>query len=182
MTPSKSRFDTAADTVARLLEPSPVRFVIRGQSLAGSGTETFTTRDPGTGKPLADVCIASPEDVNAAVQAAADAFRNSGWSTMLPEERLTYLNRLAGLVEENASELALIESLYTGKPVPQGAWDVANFSQTMRYYAELAVKIQYREPITVTGHEAWRVRRPAGVCGFIFPWNFPFLLVGWGIS
>ena len=182
MIPSKSRLDTAVQNIARLLGPSPLPFVIGGKPFTGSSAETFTTRDPGTGEYLADVCIASAEDVNAAVHDAARAFRNSGWSTMLPQERFVYLSRLAGLVEEHASELALIESLDTGKPVPQAAWDVANFSQTMRYYSDLAVKIQYREPIAVAGHEAWRVRQPVGVCGFIFPWNFPFLLVGWGIS
>ena len=182
MTPSKSKLNTAAENVARLMGPSPIPFVIGGKSLTGSGAETFATRDPGTGEYLADVCIASPDDVNAAVQDAGRAFRKSGWATMQPKERLVYLNRLAELVDEHASELALIESLDTGKPVPQAAWDVANFSQTMRYYSDLAPKIQYRVPIDVAGNEAWRVRQPAGVCGFIFPWNFPFLLVGWGIS
>jgi aldehyde dehydrogenase (NAD+) len=36
--------------------------------------------------------------------------------------------------------------------------------------------------LAVAGHEAWTVRHPWGPCGFIFPWNFPFLLIGWGVS
>jgi acyl-CoA reductase-like NAD-dependent aldehyde dehydrogenase len=44
------------------------------------------------------------------------------------------------------------------------------------------VQIQYRTPIAVAHHEARVVHQPRGVCAFIFPWNFPFLLVGWGIS
>src|SRR6266699_1381881 len=39
-----------------------------------------------------------------------------------------------------------------------------------------------REPIAVAGNEARSVRLPYGVCAFIFPWNFPFLLVGWGVA
>src|SRR5204863_6908492 len=53
---------------------------------------------------------------------------------------------------------------------------------TLRYYAVLSVHTRRREPIAVSGLEARTVRQPYGVCGYIFPWNFPFLLVGWGIS
>ncbi|MEO8130555.1 MAG: aldehyde dehydrogenase family protein [Bryobacteraceae bacterium] len=182
MTPSKSKLNSGAEAIARLMGASPLPFMIAGKSMTGGSAETFATRDPGSGEHLADVCIASSGDVNVAVESAAHAFRKSAWATMPPQERLVYLNRLAQLVEEHADDLALIESLDTGKPKPQAAWDIANFSQTMRYYAGLAAKFQYREPINVAGNEAWRVRQPAGVCGFIFPWNFPFLLVGWGIS
>ena len=57
-----------------------------------------------------------------------------------------------------------------------------NVAQTLRWYADLSVHTRRREPIAVSGFEAWQVRQPYGVCGFIFPWNFPILLVGWGIS
>jgi aldehyde dehydrogenase (NAD+) len=85
-------------------------------------------------------------------------------------------------VEQHRDEIAEIESLDVGKPFAQALSDVANFSKTMRYYADLSVHIQYREPLAISRHEAQTVRQPYGVCGFIFPWNFPFLLAGWGIS
>jgi aldehyde dehydrogenase (NAD+) len=59
-------------------------------------------------------------------------------------------------------------------------WDIENFSATLRYYTDLAVHIQYKTPIAVSKHEARVVRHPYGVCGFIFPWNFPFLSGGLG--
>jgi len=46
----------------------------------------------------------------------------------------------------------------------------------------MAMHVQRRNALAVAGHEAWTIRHPWGACGFIFPWNFPFLLVGWGIS
>ena len=52
----------------------------------------------------------------------------------------------------------------------------------MRYYADLAVHTRRREPIALSGYEARTIRVPYGVCGFIIPWNFPFLLLGWDIS
>src|SRR5204862_3424928 len=76
-----------------------------------------------------------------------------------------------------------IESLDVGKPRGQAAaFDVPHTAKTVRYYADMAVHTRRREPIAVSGFEAYTVRVPYGVCGFIFPWNFPLLLVGWGIS
>ena len=60
--------------------------------------------------------------------------------------------------------------------------DVANFVATIRYFADMAQHISRRNVLAVKGHEAWTMRHPWGPCGFIFPWNFPFLLIGWGIS
>lgn len=117
-----------------------------------------------------------------AVQAAYRAFLRSGWAEMPTNERGVYLHRLADLVERDAQILAELESLDVGKPFRQAQFDIGNFSATMRYYADLAVSVRYREPIPVPKHEARTVRRPYGVCGFILPWNFPFLLVGWNIS
>ncbi len=62
------------------------------------------------------------------------------------------------------------------------ATDIPNVSLTLRYYADLSVHTRRREPIAVSGFDARTFRSPYGVCGFIFPWNFPLLLVGWGIS
>jgi aldehyde dehydrogenase (NAD+) len=101
---------------------------------------------------------------------------------MTPNERGVYLHRLADLVEERKAVLAEIEALDVGKPLAQAAADVANFSATMRYYTDLALHVQYRQPVPLSRIEARTVRFPYGVCAFIFPWNFPFLLAGWGIS
>ena len=57
-----------------------------------------------------------------------------------------------------------------------------NFVDTLRYYADMALHVQRRSPLAVAGHEAWTVRQPWGPCGFIFPWNFPMLLMGWNLS
>ena len=76
-----------------------------------------------------------------------------------------------------------MESIDVGKPVGvAAAVDIPNVSATLRYFADLSVHIRRREPIAVPHFEARSIRVPYGVCGFIFPWNFPLLLVGWGIS
>jgi aldehyde dehydrogenase (NAD+) len=173
--------DTFAAAVEHFLGEQQSLF-IDGRSTKSQGGRTFTTLDPGSGQTLAEIPSAGPEDIGLAVEAAAKAFRGSNWAKMPPNERGVYLHRLADLVERDAEILARIESLDVGKPLPQARWDVGNFSQTMRYYADLAQHVRYREPIAVSKHEARTISQPHGVCGFIFPWNFPFLLVGWGIS
>ena len=169
-------------TVESFLAESPLPLFIGGQWVPSTDKVTFKTIDPGSGEPLAEVFNAHADDVDAAVTAARRAFRESGWAQMPPAQRGVYLHRLADLVEDHKAALAEIEALDVGKPLPQAQFDIANFSQTMRYYADLALRVRYCEMIPVPRHEARTARFPWGVCAFILPWNFPFLLAGWNLS
>jgi acyl-CoA reductase-like NAD-dependent aldehyde dehydrogenase len=173
--------DTLQSAVQSFLQESKALFIGGRYEPARQGG-TLTTIDPGSGRALAQIPAGTAEDVDAAVGEAARAFQRSAWAKISARERSVYLHRLADLVERDTEIIAGIESLDVGKPLPQARWDVGNFSQTMRYYADLAQHLRYREPIAVSKHEARTVLQPHGVCAFIFPWNFPFLLVGWGIS
>ncbi len=168
--------------VKAFLSAGPLPLFIGGEWRPSKENQTFRTLDPGSGAVLAEICSAGEADVDAAVEAARHAFRQSEWARMTPNRRAVFLHRLADLVDGNKNTLAEIESLDVGKPSGQAAWDIGNFSATMRYYADLATHVSHREPIPVAHHEARSVRHAYGVCAFIFPWNFPFLLAGWGIS
>ena len=169
--------------VSQFLSAQPLNMFIGGKWVTAHDGKTFETRDPGEGKVLADVAAADVEDVDAAVAAAHEAFRKSGWATMPVNDRAVILHRLADLITKRQEVIAQIESLDVGKPRGQAAgFDVPHTAQTFRYYADLAVNTRRREPIAVSGFEAHTLRVPYGVCGFIFPWNFPFLLVGWGVA
>lgn len=122
------------------------------------------------------------KDVDRAVQAASHAFRNSGWAEMPPNERGVLLHRLADEVEKHRPVLARLEARDAGKILAQAEWDVQNFVDTLRYFVDISLHVQRRTPLAVKGHEASTVRLPWGPCGFIVPWNFPFLLIGWNIS
>ena len=169
--------------VNKFLSAQPLNMFIGGKWVSAQNEKTFETRDPGEGKVLADVAAGDAKDVDAAVGAAHEAFRKSGWATMPVNDRAVILHRLADLITKRQEVIAEIESLDVGKPRGQAAgFDVPHAAQTFRYYADLAVHTRRREPIAVSGFEAYSLRVPYGVCGFIFPWNFPFLLVGWGIA
>jgi peptidoglycan/xylan/chitin deacetylase (PgdA/CDA1 family) len=174
--------DTKTFAVSEFLS-QPLRLHIGGEQVAASSGRTFETLDPGTGKLLATVAAAESVDVNAAVKEARRAFSKSGWAIMSAKDRAVVLHRLADLIDQNAPLLAEIESRDVGKPRAQAlAFDIPHAAQTFRYYADLSANTRNREPFAVSGNEAWSVRQPYGVCGFIFPWNFPFLLIGWGVA
>ena len=169
--------------VSDFLSSGPMKLFINGQWVEAARGGKFETRDPGTGKVLAEVAAAEQEDVSRAVEAAQQAFKKSGWATLPANDRAVVLHRLADLIDKHADILAQIESLDVGKPLAQAAgFDVPFASQTLRYYADLSVHTRRREPIAVSGHEAYTLRVPYGVCAVIVPWNFPFLLLNWGAA
>ena len=169
--------------VKEFLASQPLKMYIGGQWTDAGDGKTFETRDPGTGQVLARVAAGDAADVDRAVQTARKAFEKSGWATMPANDRAVILHRLADLISKHQEILTQIESLDVGKPRGQAAaFDVPHSAQAFRYYADLAVHTRRREPIAVSGFDAHTVRVPYGACGFIFPWNFPFLLVGWGVA
>jgi acyl-CoA reductase-like NAD-dependent aldehyde dehydrogenase len=168
--------------VEEFLSKSLLRPLVGGKEVEASEGSTFETHDPGSGEVLATVPNLTAKDVDAAVVAAQKAFDKSGWATLPPNERGALLHRLADAVEKRIPIIGQIEALDAGKLEPHAQGDVANFVATIRYFADMAQHIARRNVLAVKGHEAWTMRHPWGPCGFIFPWNFPFLLIGWGIS
>jgi len=169
--------------VSEFLAERPIRMFIGGQWVQAHDGATFQTLDPGNGSVLATVAEGKAADVEAAVSAARDAFETSEWRRMPVNERAVLIHRLADLVDQHRPVLAQLESLDVGKPLANAEdGDVPNVSQTLRWYADLAVRTNRRDPIAVSGYEAWQVRSPYGVAAFILPWNFPILLVGWNLS
>ncbi len=169
--------------VKKFLADGPLPFYIGGKFIPAVAGGTFETRDPGSGEVLARVAAGEAADIDAAVGAAQQAFDQSGWANLPANDRAVILHRLADKVDEQAEVLAQIESLDVGKPLGQAkGFDVPSLSQALRYFADLAVQTRLREPIALRGLEAYTYRSPYGVCGFIVPWNFPLLLLGWNIA
>lgn len=169
--------------VTEFLSAQPLKMSIGGRWVEAASRQTFETRDPGNGTVLARVSAGDHIDVGRAVEAGAEAFRQSGWATLPANDRAVILHRLADLIVKRQEIIAQIESLDVGKPYGQAlGFDVPFAAQAFRYYADLSVHTRRREPIAVPGFDAHTFRAPYGVCGFIFPWNFPFLLVGWGVA
>lgn len=155
---------------------------VRGEWVEAGGGETFDVLNPGTGERLATVTSFQQADVDAAVDAAVSTFNSGVWSKMPVNERSAVLHRIADAVEARKVAFSQIEALDCGKIYEQAVEDIENFIDTFRYFADLAQQVNYRNVIAVKSHEAWVARHPWGACGFIIPWNFPFLLAGWGLG
>lgn len=168
--------------VERFLATQPLKMYMNGEWVTADDHSTFDVLDPGTGERIATVSAGGRSDVDRAVQTARRAFDAGSWTTMPVDERAVLIHRLAELIQKRVEVLTEIESLDVGKTRPEAAYDVSHAAQTFRYYADLSVHTRRGEPIAVSGYEARSVRSPYGVCAFIFPWNFPFLLLACGIA
>jgi aldehyde dehydrogenase (NAD+) len=134
----------------------------------------FATINPASEEPLAEIADAGPEDVDAAVRAARDAFE-SDWRRLPGRERAKYLYRIARSLQERSREFAVLESLNGGKPIKESRdVDVPLAAAHFFYYAGWADKLEYAFP--------HRTPRPLGVAGQIIPWNFPLLMAAWKLA
>jgi aldehyde dehydrogenase (NAD+) len=134
----------------------------------------FDTIDPSNEEKLAEVAEAGPEDIEAAVSAARDAF-DSDWQAMPGKERAKYLFRIARALQERSREFAVLESIDGGKPIKESRdVDLPLAAAHFFYYAGWADKLEYAFP--------HRVARPLGVAGQVIPWNFPLLMAAWKLA
>src|SRR5690606_18205968 len=101
------------------------------------------------------------------------------WKTMAPAERGRLLYRLAELVDENAAELAALETLNSGKIISDSQNDIAGVAKWFRYYAGWADKIEGRTLPIGPPFYSYTLRQPLGVVGQIIPWNFPLMMLAW---
>ncbi|AEY02655.1 gamma-glutamyl-gamma-aminobutyraldehyde dehydrogenase [Oceanimonas sp. GK1] len=167
---------------AEKLQPES-RLFIEGQYREAVAGERFAVSNPATNATLAEVSRAQEADVHLAVLAARASFESGLWSQRAPAERKAVLLKLAALMEQHAEELALLETLDTGKPIRHSLRDdIPGAVRCLRWYAEAVDKI-YGE-IAPTGPDALALvsREPIGVVAAIVPWNFPLLLACWKLG
>jgi aldehyde dehydrogenase (NAD+) len=143
-------------------------------SEAQSGA-SFTTLNPATEEALAEIATADASDVDRAVRSARRAYDKT-WRKIRPSERAKYIYRIARALSERSHELAVVETVDTGKPIREtSTFDVPGAAANFFYHAGWADKL------------AWAVRsaeraRPHGVVGALVPSNFPLLTAAWKIA
>ncbi|MCC6827331.1 MAG: aldehyde dehydrogenase family protein [Novosphingobium sp.] len=139
--------------------------------------ETLDIVNPATGKVIAKAAMAGVEDVDAAVRAARHAFDHGPWSKMMPAQRRALILALADEIEAHIEELAMIDTLNMGMPVPDARYFSVMLSiESLRYNAGWCGKIS-GETVTVgvPDHHAYTIKEPIGVVGAIVPWNTPLM-------
>lgn len=157
-------------------------FIDGGYRPAVSG-KTFPTVNPATGETLAEIAACGAEDVDFAVLKAREAFDDGRWSKLHPGTRKDVLIRFAKLLTRNRRELAVMESLDSGKTIFDcETVDVPETIHCLKWHAEAIDKIYDQVSPASDDHIAMIVREPIGVVGLVLPWNFPLLMLAWKIG
>jgi len=135
------------------------RLFINGDYCDAADNSTFETLNPAAAQPLAQVARGKKADVDRAVQAARQAFDDGAWSQASPAKRKAVLYAFAGLMEQHREELALLETLDTGKPIRHSLRDdVPGAARAIRWYAEALDKVYGEVAPTGAGELAMIVR------------------------
>ncbi|CAM9652912.1 unnamed protein product [Chrysoparadoxa australica] len=140
--------------------------------------------NPATATQLCTAPFASSDEVDSAVEAAADAFNS--WGNTSGKERAVYLRAIAAGVKEAKPELAKIDAINMGKPLPEAEWDIDDVAQCFSYYADLAEELDAKQGSAVTvgdkDYVASLEQSPMGVVAAVVPWNYPLLMASWKVA
>ncbi len=157
------------------------KLLINGEMVAGQG-EAISVLDPATGQKIAAIPSASSEQVENATAASHEAFENYGQTT--PAERAEILTNIANVMNDNAEELAALESLDVGKPWPSALDDEMPLTlDTFRFFAGAARTMTgVATGEYVAGHTSMIRRDPIGPVAAIAPWNYPLMMAAWKLA
>jgi betaine-aldehyde dehydrogenase len=161
---------------------SPTELLVDGEWSAAVSGETFTTRNPATNAPLAEVAKAGSEDVDRAVAAARRAFDKGPWPKASPYQRGRVLQRVADGIRNEAEVIADLETHNSGKTITNSRKEIEGAAMVFDYYAGAMDKF-FGETIPMGDRILdFTLHEPVGVAGQIIPWNFPFLAAAWKIA
>jgi 1-pyrroline dehydrogenase len=154
---------------------------IGGTWSAHSGGGGDAVIDPATGEAYDEVAASTAEDVAAAVAAAAAAF--PAWAEATPADRSGALLALADRLEQDADNLASVESRNVGKPLGDAAEEIPVAVDNLRFFAGGARFLDGRAAGEyMAGYTSFLRRDPLGVVASIAPWNYPLLMAIWKIG
>jgi succinate-semialdehyde dehydrogenase/glutarate-semialdehyde dehydrogenase len=155
------------------------QILINGEQTSAKSGEEMPVVNPATEEEFETVPKAGSEDVDAAVAAAKEAFKE--WSKKDPDDRAALMRAAISKIQENGKEIAQLLTQEQGKPFSEAMGELHHFLHGMNYYADLASKIEgvYANLPSALGKAYGMViKKPIGVCAAIVPYNFPLTLMG----
>lgn len=143
-------------------------------------TKTIDSYEPKSGRLIAQVPCASPEQVDAAVRAAYAAF--PAWSKTPRAERSRYLRRVSDLLAQHRELFAVWESIDQGKTLQRARIEVDRAISNFAYFATFILHESTSARMVDGVALTYEHRSPAGVFALIAPWNMPLYLLTWKIA
>ncbi len=151
---------------------------IHGGYVDASSNQTFQSINPANGEVLADVAEAGAADLERAVESAEQGQRI--WAALTGIERARIMRRAVDLLRERNDELALLETLDTGKPLSETRTvDIVTGADVLEYYAGLAPAIEGEQIPLRDSSFVYTRREPLGVVAGIGAWNYPIQIALW---
>lgn len=152
---------------------------IGGASVAGAG-EAFDVIEPATGVVLGQARDATASEVDAAVEAATEAF--PAWAATPGEQRKKILHRVADLIVARADEIAAVECLDAGQAWRFMSKAAIRGAENFRFFADRAPGASDGLALPTADHLNYTARKAIGPVAVITPWNTPFMLSTWKIA
>lgn len=159
---------------------------IDGEYCDAASGETFTSYEPATNTPYAEIAKAGREDAVRAIEVARKAFDEGPWPKMSGAERAAKLNKVADLIDAKTAQLAEAEARDGGGTIKKATFaDIPGGASSFRWFARCATEQpdQVERPGADFPPSTNYVRyEPHGVTTGIIPWNFPFIMASWKIA
>ncbi|WGI24449.1 CoA-acylating methylmalonate-semialdehyde dehydrogenase [Halomonas alkaliantarctica] len=155
-----------------------IQHFINGQVTAGESSQSQDVFNPASGRVTGRVSLASPADVNTAVEAAQAAF--SAWADTPPIRRARVMFKFLELLNVHKDELAEAITKEHGKVFTDAQGEVARGIDIVEFACGIPqlLKGDYTEQVS-TGIDNWTLRQPLGVVAGITPFNFPAMVPMW---
>src|SRR6187397_215289 len=142
---------------------------------------TMEVLNPATGEVIAEVPSGTQADVDRAVEAAKKALPE--WLETTPQERSEALLKLAAAIDDNAEELAELESQNVGKPLSYARDEMPVSADNFRFFAGAARVLEGKSAGEyMRGYTSMIRREPIGIVGGIAPWNYPLMMAVWKLG
>jgi 5-carboxymethyl-2-hydroxymuconic-semialdehyde dehydrogenase len=154
--------------------------IINGEHVTAVSGNTFQNITPIDNTFICDVAESDAADIDNAAKAAEEAF--PAWAGLTAKKRRDLLYRVADLVEENAGEIALLESLDTGQPIRFMSKAAVRAAANFRFFADRVEGARDGLSLPADMHLNYTIRQPIGPVGVITPWNTPFMLSTWKMA
>src|SRR5687767_11993200 len=154
--------------------------LIKGERVAGQGP-SLEVENPFTEQSVAAIDTAAPDQLDAAIAAAHEAF--PGWERTPAVERAEMLHEVGARLRARTDELADLMTAEGGKPRVENADEVGWTAAAFDYYAEIGRNSAGRViPSIESTQLALVVKDALGVVACIVPWNYPLLLLAWKLA
>ena len=168
--------DEQANNMSQLIKPYWQNY-IGGEWLDASGGQRLTVENPATEETIAEVALATAQDVDKAVAAARACVDSRALVAMRPMDRGRMVIEMGRKLRERKEEIAQLITLDCGKRISEARSEVEGSARYFEYYGGMAEKIEGRYIPLGDGYVDYVVPYPYGVTAHIIPWNFPNQMV-----